>query len=1538
MPFDPADLNPDHDYWADSAGLSGVSHSALFATVPDDGTGGDDVASKTTDAFQMLRNQINGKSAFDAEAGTGGDVTFAAPLTQPCDILVMGALVTNAYTGSRDVLNPGPSGTGLRLGWLAAGTGTWEIDCGTLLTAPADRRIHDTEIVTIHVHLDGADSYVNIDGARYWSGDAGSDDIDGLTLYTVGGGFFLYGRILAYAGNLVDADIGQILEWSAGYYGAPDWASIKRSVALIGPTATPADGALEAFMRYAMQRRGHTVTMYASASLDFDTLKLYDAVAYAGNYADRVANGPIIRALIDAGIPCWITLREPGMGATPTDTVACQCDLVSTARLGGSFAWGNLTTVTTHDITDFLGTPPQTISTKLDAGEYGYFDDGSDTYVGTLLGRFSGLEVMVVIPAGTVDLSAVPLSANIVVSGIDNSTATVFWQILGRQLFEHEIDWLLGSLSPPVVTTVTTGMRLLSPRFGEIIDPTAGDVTFEFQNRVGRTATLHVTTDITATSPAWIQVAAGLSGGGSTLTAAVDLSNAAAWPEGIWYSWRVVWDDAVIWTHPGFKLLSVTSGTGFEHVYVAFNPTPQTGEGGQLHNFLWDSSDQWWRPLGSGQPYHEYNGLVAAAFEGNQAPGLASPPGMPTGFKHYEISAYLRVGALSTPYIAVATKYWSAEGQGGAVGLYAAGADSNSRGIMAGAYLSNIYPLQPCPGEGRATTFYFGVTARDTPGAMSAPATPYGTIQPHAWPSPCALDDYLIPIRLVVTQISSGIAAYKAGIGGFDGSTYWLEEETIAFDFAAAGDAVGWALFKVFGNVDDGGFRDMYSLSVSASTTAKLTPATEPSKPCVLQLDVYEPDRVTVAWTATTDPADPADVQILQEPDSYGAQVVDFLTGSASLAAVRVSLIDPPTIAGDQDSGITTGRLRDPLTKYGAVRGRRGRFRRFISSALGWVTIVDGDCLEPSLDESLSAISFAIRDTRESERKTKAFHKGETTCLLPRGVVMLGGPEFVLGGYIPNRDLEPGPPLAASLGPLLGTASHGTGGGFATPGGYFQPGTPGHVTVALDGWVNQAKIDDEKLVVLSDAEAEFEGQIDSMTAAGVNVTHEVRYPHVVVWWRPRGGTTADWVRIKPRYIATGRYAVPRGAGGSPPTPPCVAVLDADYTTAVGTFQVRAAKEVLLAPIGATTLPTDGQLVEVLLQYVGPPTDSMPFHWSGTLGEFLLAAYDGEFSPRSPTTFPPDKYLYDDGVVISTGIRYDPVPFAGMTESVVLRVTEQVEDLRDWLERFAYAPSGWAPAIDLDGRVSPLHRRFPSNPVGLLTIDNTIAKAEPGWGHGSTVINLLRYDYGRLFHNPLNADEVPDGAVDGILRQEVQRWYVAAGGNLPIEVTGPEFLAQVSDSIATFGIRQHAVDAEAFHAVQAIGLVFDPALEQASLLAADAAATILPRYAFGTPVVDVAVRRDPTAMQRAGNWVGLDLSWMPDYRTGRRGLKRYAQIYELPDLNCAWRRFRMELGEALNLLTYSGHSGIGFGGSAPYISARIVSSGFGGGGSAPYTVS
>ena len=78
--------------------------------------------------------------------------------------------------------------------------------------------------------------------------------------------------------------------------------------------------------------------------------------------------------------------------------------------------------------------------------------------------------------------------------------------------------------------------------------------------------------------------------------------------------------------------------------------------------------------------------------------------------------------------------------------------------------------------------------------------------------------------------------------------------------------------------------------------------------------------------------------------------------------------------------------------------------------------------------------------------------------------------------------------------------------------------------------------------------------------------------------------------------------------------------------------------------------------------------------------------------------------------------------------------------------------------------------------------------------------------------------------------------------------------------------------------------------------------------------------------------------MPDYRTGRRGLKRYAQIYELPDLNCAWRRFRMELGEALNLLSYSGHSGIGFGGSAPYSSARIVSSGFGGGGSAPYTVS
>ncbi len=714
----------------------------------------------------------------------------------------------------------------------------------------------------------------------------------------------------------------------------------------------------------------------------------------------------------------------------------------------------------------------------------------------------------------------------------------------------------------------------------------------------------------------------------------------------------------------------------------------------------------------------------------------------------------------------------------------------------------------------------------------------------------------------------------------------------------------GWSIIESF-------FANRLGICSPTFTPPSVPPGTQPfgtggypanpSKPCVVELTVYEADRTTEAWQATDDPADPASFQILLEPDNYGAQVVDFLTGSASLATVRVSLIDPPTITGDQDSGIMTGRLVDSLQR-GAIMGRRARLRRYISPTDGWVTIVDGDALAPSLNASYSGFSFAIRDTRERERKTKAFQKATTTALLPRGVVRQGAGPFALGSYIPNIEEFP---LTATF---RDDGNHT----------YYFDLRPVY-------WSSSTTINSHRVIVMDDANEAARGRLYETLpfTGGANRAQHFIFPTHTVWWRPVGGTTNDWVKIRPRFEWLDAIDQIEITG-----------FDSELVTYQGQ-EVRAARRIFALPaptgIWGTTpkpadapLPTVGDVCEVLVVYNGPPTDSLPFHWEGELGEGLRNAFDGEFSPKAPSpagTYQADEY--DPGVTVNTGIRYDAAVLATMTEPMKIRVKEPVPDVREYIEKYWVAPAGYAEALDNDGQVSPLHQRFPTSTVGLITIDNSIARAEPGWQQGETKINLIQYKYGRLFYSPVDQDGLPIGDIDGIVRQEVEIWYVAAGGNLPVAITGPEFLAEVSDSIALHGEQIHVIEGEGFLAVEALDIAFDPTAEQGWINAAERAATLLPRYAFGTPIIEVDVRRDATKTLRAGSWIGVDLSWMPDYATGRRGLQRYAQIFELPDLNCAWRRIRAELGEALYLRTYTGHGGGGSGGSAPYTSTPYV---------------
>jgi hypothetical protein len=445
MAWTPADLGLDHDWWADDPDLAGVSDGGTFATVPDRGSGGDDLTG-AAGACQMGRNAINGQSVFIPKFGAGVAAQFAASIAQPHDVFIVGRTVSFSYIGPLDILQDPAAGTGHRIGWVDDGggghIGRWRANCGTLSEAPQDGRLIEELPLVIHMRVNGASSEVRVNGAYYWTGDFGSGDCDGLTLFT---DKFQYARILSRSTLLSATELAQLLGYLNTVYDKPDWATIARSYALVVPATPIADGDPESFLRFALEERGHSVAYVASADVATEDFTPYDAILYAGAYADRAANGPVLLARRNAGQHIWASLRESGMGATAADTIAVQLGLVSIARLGGSFAWGNLTTVTAHDITDFLGAPPVTFSSKIDAGAYGYIDAG-DSAAGTLLATLSGREVLYAAAAGEVDLSSVTLAANLVASGIDYTDGQYFWTDDGRQLFINEVEWLGGSL------------------------------------------------------------------------------------------------------------------------------------------------------------------------------------------------------------------------------------------------------------------------------------------------------------------------------------------------------------------------------------------------------------------------------------------------------------------------------------------------------------------------------------------------------------------------------------------------------------------------------------------------------------------------------------------------------------------------------------------------------------------------------------------------------------------------------------------------------------------------------------------------------------------------------------------------------------------------------------------------------------------------------------------------------------------------------------------------------------------------------------
>lgn len=356
------------------------------------------------------------------------------------------------------------------------------------------------------------------------------------------------------------------------------------------------------------------------------------------------------------------------------------------------------------------------------------------------------------------------------------------------------------------------------------------------------------------------------------------------------------------------------------------------------------------------------------------------------------------------------------------------------------------------------------------------------------------------------------------------------------------------------------------------------------------------------------------------------------------------------------------------------------------------------------------------------------------------------------------------------------------------------------------------------------------------------------------------------------------------------------------------------------------LPDTDDIVEFfLIGPIAPDKDHEVYIDSGNLaggltaGEFTRNVYQGLYSARDPNT----------GAVIPTGIRFDEVALLQMDTPVRIRLREPIENARDWLQRYIYAPLGWCPALDREGRISPVSQVPPDDVSSLYVLDNDNTEASPDWNAGERVINVVRFTYPRDYSvgppdppPPTSAGEerqhmveereiVVEYRLEGSVERHGEKILELDGSafraigrpaedaeeaTLPPGPTKPLRSLDVERRKRRLGARNDAPLTETPVIAPAVSIVpvEDYIEDEVGYgLAQDRQAVILERWGLGAPSMNLTVMREAIPDLRAGDWVLLNLTWFPDYLTGRRGLTGLAQVIALSDLDCAWRRLTVE---------------------------------------------
>lgn len=621
---------------------------------------------------------------------------------------------------------------------------------------------------------------------------------------------------------------------------------------------------------------------------------------------------------------------------------------------------------------------------------------------------------------------------------------------------------------------------------------------------------------------------------------------------------------------------------------------------------------------------------------------------------------------------------------------------------------------------------------------------------------------------------------------------------------------------------------------------------------CSLLLEVfksavdYDLGDETVDWSVSTDPAHAR--PWLMPVGNYGEQEADPVSCAVSIGTLEVGVIDVPQTLGDQTTGWMTERAH-------GVFGRRCRLRRYVDDDIGWVTIADGPAGTPRMDPSYSAYKWTIRDTRDTERKLKAFTSGGTATIVPRGVMEGFGSHEDEDGN-PAWLIEPqetgveGEMLVQELGDGSGRYV-----GTVLFSDQFDTDVPfGELPILLN----------PDLIIDEEGEEALEGRsLDAATGV---------FPMADVLWRIAPEDPWNVARPSTPYAYTGMNLGQAQA----------CVYDGE--------EVRALVSVLLFfQVGVPVdFPGSEDTVEIILRHRGSATENYPFYFEGTAGELLSALYTGALAiaPNLGGDVYDPTGMEDVVQGLASRVRFDQTALDAMTTPVLLRQVEPVDDGRDWAEASVYGPSGWIPAMDSDGRISPVSRNRPVELTGLPNFTNSNTEPSPDWNAGERVVTEVRYSYKRFFvPTPGSFPQIATEA-DGLAVRDITLAFTDPEAELVHAAQPQEFEASVFSAIG---------DAD--------GSARTGIPETGSILAQEGRFEVLARYRNGAQSFGVAVPRSEIPTLRVGAWVTWNLSWLPHRTTGLRGgasdSEAAAQVLAIRDDDCAWRSLLLEESSVAN---------------------------------------